>query len=126
MDSSGESEDDEVDVKSRETASAIERFQLRLKTFGGQLDWHISSINTAISLLEEVIRRQNEILCSAGELKEMNTGSPKEEEAKRAELKKRIARRKAEKWEWKKFDAKRYQELCDKALAEVDGVIMCA
>lgn len=110
-----------VDTKSKENAAAIHRFTLHLKSFGGLLDWHINAINDQILLLEEAARKQNDVLCAVGELEEMK--SPADDEARKAELKQRIVRRRGENWERKKFDAKRYQELCEKALSEADGVL---
>lgn len=120
---SEESEDEVGDARSKKNAAAIQRFQLHLKNFRGLLDWHINAINIQISLLEEATKKQNDVICAIGELDEMK--SPVDEEARGAELNKRIVRRRGENWKRKKFDAKRYQELCESALLEAGGVMAC-
>lgn len=86
-----------------------------------QLRYHIVSITKQITILQEVRRagRSNQpnlfAAFSAGGIDGMDM-----DELRKAELKARVERLRETGWKKERFEAQRYQNLCEQALAELD------
>lgn len=87
---------------------SVERFQSALRSFEEQVDWHITSIKTQLSLVP-----QSAIL----------TGGLRDVDLKKEDYLNRVKKRRETGWgdRKKRFDPKRYQDLCEAALVEVTG-----
>jgi hypothetical protein len=99
----------------------LSRYRSQLMCMRTQICYHVGSVTKQITAVKEV----REARCSkrpimfeafsAGGIDGMNI-----EEMKKAELKDRIERLRERGWKRERFDAERYQRLCEQTLAELD------
>jgi hypothetical protein len=117
----------ENDAVTYQQSLALNRYQNHLSTFSSQLQYHVASINTQIALLSTSNTEQhsrNDFSNGGGEENGLGIGGIvdiEKEDIRRVELQERIKRLKEGGWERRRFDAGRYQMLCDRALGEVEG-----
>jgi hypothetical protein len=99
---------------------SLARYRTHLTGMQAQLRYHIVSVTKQITTLQEVrrARRSNQpnlfAAFSAGGIDGMDM-----DELRKAELKARVERLRETGWK-ERFDAQRYQNLCEQALAELD------
>ena len=101
------------DVSHSNKKAAISRYQCHLTSFSAQLEYHIDAVHSQISAVIQSPRQPTARI--------IRPSLSAEEEVQRVELRTRIQRLKAIGWERKRFDGKRYQDLCEKAIAELNG-----
>ncbi|KAL9123718.1 MAG: hypothetical protein Q9217_006879 [Psora testacea] len=89
----------------------IECYNARLQDFAGMLARHVASMDTLIATTKEAQASRHTVrpLASYGD----------GEEARAADLRDRILRLKAAGWRRERFDAEKYERLCEIALAEL-------
>ena len=89
----------------------IERYNAHLEDFAGMLARHMESINSLIATTKEAqsARYNARRLTSHGD----------DEEARAMDLRDRILKLKSTGWKRKRFDAEKYERLCEVALAEL-------
>lgn len=89
---------------------SLDRYNAHLISFASMLDHHIRVVDT---LLDDVkIAQANRYTCT-------RLPSYADEETKTADLRVRIGELKAKGWKRERFAPERYQELCERALAEL-------
>lgn len=111
-------------------SESLARYRSHLHDLSTQLQYHISSIHSQISLLSQVRKSRRSALPSqfTGFEKDLETGiefsgsmgmeGVSREEILQVELQERIRRLKEQGWKRKRFNGERYQVLCERALGE--------
>jgi hypothetical protein len=100
---------------------SLARYRTHLTGMQAQLRYHIVSVTKQLTTLQEVrrARRSNQpnlfAAFSAGGIDGMDMN-----ELRKAELKARVERLRETGWKKERFDAQRYQNLCEQAFAELD------
>ncbi|KAF8863435.1 hypothetical protein BDZ45DRAFT_686034 [Acephala macrosclerotiorum] len=114
-------------------SQSLARYRSHLRDLATQLQYHISSIHSQISLLSQVRRSRRSALPSQftgfekgvglgiGFSGSMGMEGVSREEVLKVELQERIRRLKEQGWKRERFNGERYQVLCERALAEAAG-----
>lgn len=88
----------------------MDRYNAHLISFAGMLDYHLRVIDTLLHDTKTALA--NRYTC-------IRLPSFADEEAKAADLRVRTERLKAGGWKRERFAPERYQDLCERALAEL-------
>lgn len=100
---------------------ALTRYRTHLTSLSTQLTYHISSVHAQIHLLSTIRRARRSNLPDLFSFSGTGLEEGEREEMRKTDLQERIRRGRENGWERKRFEGGRYQELCERAVGEIEG-----
>ncbi|TVY44813.1 hypothetical protein LOCC1_G002996 [Lachnellula occidentalis] len=114
----------QLESKARDRALALTRYHTHLFALSTQLTYHTTSIHSQIHVLSLTRRSKLPDSSSYPSSSSSSLGvrvPAEEKENKKADLEERIRRGRETGWVRKRFEGRRYRELCERAMGEVEG-----
>jgi hypothetical protein len=99
---------------------ALIRYRGHLSDLHNQINYHIKSVESQIAALQNARKAWPSNLPTLFTDFGKGVDGVNKDEMKRVELRARIEKLKADGWQRKRFDGRRYQALCEKALVELE------